>query len=102
MGTSTSRPLAAILSRVPPCVAMSTPSRRTCKPETKPAPKIFTPDKLHVPAGEPGGGTQVSVACGRSEEHTSELQSPDQLVCRLLLENKRGHVAVSQDNLDTT
>src|SRR5438552_8904169 len=24
--------------------------------------------------------------CGRSEEHTSELQSPDQLVCRLLLE----------------
>src|SRR5947208_11522255 len=25
----------------------------------------------------------------RSEEHTSELQSPDQLVCRLLLEKKR-------------
>src|SRR5207244_13504691 len=25
---------------------------------------------------------------GRSEEHTSELQSPDQLVCRLLLERK--------------
>src|SRR5258708_25773813 len=25
----------------------------------------------------------------RSEEHTSELQSPDHLVCRLLLENKR-------------
>src|SRR5258708_30864288 len=25
---------------------------------------------------------------GRSEEHTSELQSPDHLVCRLLLENK--------------
>src|SRR5207244_9654136 len=24
----------------------------------------------------------------RSEEHTSELQSPDQLVCRLLRENK--------------
>src|SRR5947208_12564469 len=24
----------------------------------------------------------------RSEEHTSELQSPDQLVCRLLLEQK--------------
>src|SRR5438552_9192456 len=26
---------------------------------------------------------------GRSEEHTSELQSPDQLVCRLLLEKKK-------------
>src|SRR5207244_10062206 len=25
----------------------------------------------------------------RSEEHTSELQSPDHLVCRLLLENKK-------------
>src|SRR5207244_13150618 len=27
-------------------------------------------------------------AGGRSEEHTSELQSPDHLVCRLLLEKK--------------
>src|SRR5438552_13634671 len=32
-----------------------------------------------------------SVAAGvtRSEEHTSELQSPDHLVCRLLLEKKK-------------
>src|SRR5260363_458480 len=35
--------------------------------------------------------------CHRSEEHTSELQSPDHLVCRLLLEkkkkkNKRDHL----------
>src|SRR5258708_15969302 len=28
-------------------------------------------------------------ACIRSEEHTSELQSPDHLVCRLLLEKKK-------------
>src|SRR5947208_10621634 len=28
----------------------------------------------------------------RSEEHTSELQSPDHLVCRLLLEKKKGIV----------
>src|SRR5258708_10517473 len=28
----------------------------------------------------------------RSEEHTSELQSPDHLVCRLLLEKKKIHV----------
>src|SRR5258708_30137311 len=27
--------------------------------------------------------------CDRSEEHTSELQSPDHLVCRLLLEKKK-------------
>src|SRR5438876_7497158 len=28
---------------------------------------------------------------GRSEEHTSELQSPVHLVCRLLLEKKKDH-----------
>src|SRR5258708_23850456 len=32
----------------------------------------------------------------RSEEHTSELQSPDHLVCRLLLENKRPQHRVMQ------
>src|SRR5437764_4577902 len=30
----------------------------------------------------------IEVASGRSEEHTSELQSPMYLVCRLLLEKK--------------
>src|SRR5256885_10491628 len=29
----------------------------------------------------------------RSEEHTSELQSPCNLVCRLLLEKKKNHIA---------
>src|SRR5258708_29517265 len=29
----------------------------------------------------------------RSEEHTSELQSPDHLVCRLLLEKKKNYYA---------
>src|SRR5258708_28831066 len=28
----------------------------------------------------------------RSEEHTSELQSPDHLVCRLLLEKKKNRI----------
>src|SRR5258708_31655355 len=35
--------------------------------------------------GDTSGGTPRS----RSEEHTSELQSPDHLVCRLLLEKKK-------------
>src|SRR5258708_14538675 len=30
-----------------------------------------------------------SLPAPRSEEHTSELQSPDHLVCRLLLEKKK-------------
>src|SRR5258708_28739956 len=34
-----------------------------------------------------GRGAQAAAVC-RSEEHTSELQSPDHLVCRLLLEKK--------------
>src|SRR3989454_9095595 len=33
-------------------------------------------------------GIQI-IRCERSEEHTSELQSPCNLVCRLLLEKKR-------------
>src|SRR5256885_7559530 len=34
-----------------------------------------------------------SVDVTRSEEHTSELQSPCNLVCRLLLEKKKGTAA---------
>src|SRR5438552_14994716 len=32
----------------------------------------------------------------RSEEHTSELQSPDHLVCRLLLEKKKKHQTLDE------
>src|SRR5438552_13890716 len=39
----------------------------------------------------PGSGAQGA----RSEEHTSELQSPDHLVCRLLLEKKKSNRAES-------
>src|SRR5258708_9992775 len=31
------------------------------------------------------------LTANRSEEHTSELQSPDHLVCRLLLEKKKNN-----------
>src|SRR5258708_11767275 len=40
-----------------------------------------------APAREPGRG--LFERDDRSEEHTSELQSPDHLVCRLLLEKKK-------------
>src|SRR5574339_1247487 len=36
-----------------------------------------------------GTGWNGRAARGRSEEHTSELQSPGDLVCRLLLEKKK-------------
>src|SRR5690625_7093788 len=35
-----------------------------------------------------GGRRRLSTLSGRSEEHTSELQSRGHLVCRLLLEQK--------------
>src|SRR2546426_5901646 len=41
------------------------------------------------------GGHQVIVPGNRSEEHTSELQSPCNLVCRLLLEKKNTGAAGS-------
>src|SRR5256885_9281856 len=41
-------------------------------------PKLVTPER----------GLERAIAFARSEEHTSELQSPCNLVCRLLLEKK--------------
>src|SRR6266581_9615077 len=47
---------------------------------------------LTIPASAPSAAPAPAKAAprpGRSEEHTSELQSPVQLVCRLLLEKKK-------------
>src|SRR5207244_11750567 len=41
-----------------------------------------------VPAQTPSGHVEYLDGL-RSEEHTSELQSPDHIVCRLLLEKKK-------------
>src|SRR5256885_7287896 len=38
---------------------------------------------------------------GRSEEHTSELQSPCNLVCRLLLEKKNAAVEITSEHILT-
>src|SRR3712207_8105927 len=42
--------------------------------------------------GDMGGRLSWSMAVLRSEEHTSELQSRQYLVCRLLLEKKKKHI----------
>src|SRR5258708_10770983 len=51
---------------------------------------------LIVTTNQPGLSRGYQSRRERSEEHTSELQSPDHLVCRLLLEKKKhprhGHV----------
>src|SRR2546428_9210160 len=62
------------------------PPRSTLFPYTT----LFRSESDRV--GKPGRGeTGLRRACGRlrSEEHTSELQSRSDLVCRLLLEKKK-------------
>src|SRR5947208_9758303 len=46
--------------------------------------------KVDCIADHPYKGDEIRlIRISRSEEHTSELQSPDHLVCRLLLEKKK-------------
>src|SRR5688572_31309062 len=61
-----------------------------------------------VPAGLPRGGRDdprggVGASgdpAGRSEEHTSELQSQSNLVCRLLLEKKKKYILIETISLE--
>src|SRR5947208_9104471 len=57
-------------------------SVRDTRPEARMATMIVTENSRKMRPRSPGMKT-------RSEEHTSELQSPDHLVCRLLLEKKK-------------
>src|SRR5258708_10393238 len=50
------------------------------------------PDEDHA-AAPPAPGA-VDALISRSEEHTSELQSPDHLVCRLLLAKKKNKITL--------
>src|SRR5256886_11531495 len=67
-------------------------TRQACRPSgpsSEPWPLSFTP-----PNGESAAAIVTALmptipASIRSEEHTSELQSQSNLVCRLLLEKKR-------------
>src|SRR6185436_21111596 len=49
-----------------------------------PISRVDLPGSHTLPVYKANGGYAA-----RSEEHTSELQSPDHLVCRLLLEKKK-------------
>src|SRR5260370_32224192 len=67
------------------------PPRSTLFPYTTLFRSLFGSDDQvldRVKAFERAGADQVMFA-GRSEEHTSELQSHLNLVCRLLLEKKK-------------
>src|SRR3712207_8651237 len=77
--------------------------RRPCRSRGH-APSRCAADSVTVPGRERQGsgpdgrgrpvklfyhGTKIHRICLRSEEHTSELQSRQYLVCRLLLEKKK-------------
>src|SRR5258708_16262749 len=63
----------------PTCTSSGTPTRR---PTLKSRPASLVRSVPKMPTCAPMNQL-------RSEEHTSELQSPDHLVCRLLLEKKK-------------
>src|SRR5205807_10586785 len=63
---------------------VSSRSWRTSPPARRSWPR--NPRDDHAP---PGAGPARGLRLERSEEHTSELQSPCNLVCRLLLEKKK-------------
>src|SRR5690606_41661560 len=61
-----------------------------CRAANRDAPRAAAPRRPQSPAPPVTfrTGTETSRPAGRSEEHTSELQSRENLVCRLLLEKK--------------
>src|SRR2546426_3787385 len=69
------------------------PPRSTLFPYTT----LFRSVTVRSPGDRPSSrasvpAVSVRTASPRSEEHTSELQSPCNLVCRLLLEKKKNNV----------
>src|SRR5215216_7779666 len=53
---------------------------------------LFYADGENTKLAKDLGSASITAEVVRSEEHTSELQSPDHLVCRLLLEKKKKHI----------
>src|SRR3712207_8001342 len=65
-----------------------TASTRPTRPATCPSPDSNARSRGTSP-GSGSTGVSCAAIAGRSEEHTSELQSRQYLVCRLLLEKKK-------------
>src|SRR5258708_32031413 len=65
------------------------PPRSTLFPYTTLFRSVILGERGHLAEEGHHGAAAVARQFARSEEHTSELQSPDHLVCRLLLEKKK-------------
>src|SRR5688572_31846899 len=76
---------------------------RSCS--TRRCPARVSPGTGPASRWPPQGRSGSSPAASRSEEHTSELQSQSNLVCRLLLEKKKkknNHIQNNLQNASTT
>src|SRR5438094_5202103 len=65
------------------------PPRQTRKSLTSPTTTRRRPSPMSCAISSSTSSLAKVAASSRSEEHTSELQSPYDLVCRLLLEKKK-------------
>src|SRR2546427_3992411 len=92
-----------LLSRPPHALLQTLPSRLSCAPSSnmsgppwaaslwENAMLAYIPSRLAIAAIT---CAMAVPAFARSEEHTSELQSQSNLVCRLLLEKKKSSLAL--------
>src|SRR2546430_10605549 len=80
---------------LPAALPISSPTRRVKNVGSPPATWPSSPP------GPPPHGTSPAASerspSSRSEEHTSELQSQSNLVCRLLLEKKKTYINTSNE-----
>src|SRR2546430_8699107 len=82
-------PVALVYHDVPHVVMLATPA------DLEDYAVGFTLSEGLVARAEEIRGVEVSYGALRSEEHTSELQSQSNLVCRLLLEKKKNNSSLS-------
>src|SRR2546426_3096011 len=71
------------LTRSGPSASKAVVSKALCSGLMAPSFRVWRGKQIR------GAGTKPCTTAFRSEEHTSELQSPCNLVCRLLLEKKK-------------
>src|SRR5215211_5709993 len=64
-------------------------ARPLCPPRSAPPPALRPAPRPRAGRGRPAAAGPACRSRARSEEHTSELQSHSDLVCRLLLEKKK-------------
>src|SRR5690625_5808640 len=92
------------LSRGPTRELLPIPTRRSSDPPggaLRPGPAgVCALRKTTIGPRTPGGAVRPGAAGVGSEEHTSELQSRGQLVCRPLVENEIVKVAYGDDLRD--